>query len=136
MAADGAEFERFFAERTTVAKHYSSGDAEPLLAILPNDGALTFHSPQGDTYSGADSVPAVFARQASAFSSGGESELVVLQKGASGDLAFWTGFQVATVRQGANAPPREMRIRVTEVFRRIDGSWKLIHRHGDLGAPG
>jgi len=25
-----------------------------------------------------------------------------------------------------------MRIRVTEVFRKIDGEWRLIHRHADI----
>jgi ketosteroid isomerase-like protein len=135
MTADDAEFERFFAERIKVAEHYSSGDPGPLLAIVPTQGALTFHSPQGQTYSGADTVREVFTAQSSAFSAGGESELVVLQQGVGGELAFWTGFQIARVRQGGDAPPREMRIRVTEVFRKIDGAWKLVHRHGDLGAP-
>ncbi|MDE2450569.1 MAG: nuclear transport factor 2 family protein [Gammaproteobacteria bacterium] len=25
-----------------------------------------------------------------------------------------------------------MRIRVTELFRKIDGEWRLIHRHADM----
>jgi ketosteroid isomerase-like protein len=27
-----------------------------------------------------------------------------------------------------------MRIRATEIFRRTDGEWKLVHRHADVGA--
>ena len=57
----------------------------------------------------------------------------MLQKGASGDLAFWTGYQVATVQIGDMPKPMEMRIRLTEVFRRIGGEWKMVHRHADMG---
>jgi len=54
------------------------------------------------------------------------------QQGYDGALGFWTGFQVATVRIGDAPRPATMRLRVTEIFRKIDGTWKLIHRHADL----
>jgi ketosteroid isomerase-like protein len=28
-----------------------------------------------------------------------------------------------------------MTIRVTHIFRRIDGSWRLVHRHADFPPP-
>lgn len=30
-----------------------------------------------------------------------------------------------------NGEPREYVLRVTQVYRREDGNWKVIHRHGD-----
>jgi ketosteroid isomerase-like protein len=58
--------------------------------------------------------------------------LEVLQREARGDLAFWTGFQHATVHFAGRDQPVPMRIRVTDVFRRKNGEWKLIHRHADV----
>jgi ketosteroid isomerase-like protein len=57
----------------------------------------------------------------------------VLHQAASADLAFWAGFQIATVQIGDAPKPTAMKIRVTEVFRKIDGAWRLVHRHADLG---
>lgn len=81
---------------------------------------------------GAPAVAERYRKDADSFETGGKSRLEVLQKGTSGDLGFWTGFQVATVKPSASAAPLEMRIRVTEVFRNMDGEWKLVHRHADL----
>jgi ketosteroid isomerase-like protein len=44
-----------------------------------------------------------------------------------------TGFQIATVQIGDMPRPTDMKIRVTEIFRKIDGAWKLVHRHADMG---
>ena len=31
--------------------------------------------------------------------------------------------------------PEEMTIRATQIYRRQDGPWKVIHRHGDVLTP-
>ena len=68
----------------------------------------------------------------SAFKPGGTTRFEILQKDSSGDLGFWTGFQLATVQLAGQDKPVGMRIRVTEVFRRVDGEWKMVHRHADV----
>ncbi|WP_161854701.1 nuclear transport factor 2 family protein [Bradyrhizobium sp. CCBAU 051011] len=49
----------------------------------------------------------------------------------SGDLAYTVGFERGEVSVDANAPA-SMTIRVTHVYRRIDGEWYLVHRHADF----
>jgi ketosteroid isomerase-like protein len=52
--------------------------------------------------------------------------------GVSGDM----GFTVAVERQegarvGGQQKPTRRALRVTQIFRREDGAWKLLHRHAD-----
>lgn len=131
-AQDPADFEAFFAGRTRAAEAYTNGDYSPLAPLVAGEGAATFHSPQGDTVSGPEAVAERYRKDVGSFQAGGRSRFEILQKGASGDLGFWTGFQVATVKPRSSPAPIEMRIRVTEVFRRMGGEWKLVHRHADV----
>jgi len=126
------DFQSFLAQRTAAAEAYVNGDAEPVDKLVPETGEATFLSPMGDSVSGAASVAARYRRDAGSFRPGGESRLDFLQQGSSGDLGFWTGYQIASVRMGEREEPMNMRIRVTEVFRRMDGEWKMIHRHADM----
>jgi mxaD protein len=125
------DFEEFFARRTQAAEAYTQGDYAPLAPLVAREGQASFHSPRGDTVTGAQAVEERYRSDARGFRAGGGSRFEVLQRGASGDLGFWSGFQLATVRVGSSPAPIEMRIRVTEVFRRVDGEWKLVHRHAD-----
>jgi ketosteroid isomerase-like protein len=65
------------------------------------------------------------------FGQGGETELEVLQSASAGDVGFWTGFQSARVKVGDAPEPVTMKLRITELFRRMDGEWKMVHRHAD-----
>jgi ketosteroid isomerase-like protein len=49
----------------------------------------------------------------------------------SGDLAVTVAVERATVRLAGQSEVRPMALRVTHVFRREDGEWKLVLRHAD-----
>ncbi len=127
-----ATFKEFTKHREQAAKAYVRGDGSRLDALVPHKGSASFHSPRGDTVVGAHDVAARYLADAQTFHSNGTTELEVVQQANDSDLGFWTGFQTATVQIG-DAPHRvEMRLRVTEIFRRLDGEWRLIHRHADM----
>jgi ketosteroid isomerase-like protein len=61
---------------------------------------------------------------------GGECELDVVQTYASGNLAVL----VVVERQRGDVggyPTQDWSLRATLVFRRVDGTWRLVHRHAD-----
>ncbi|MFI0999584.1 nuclear transport factor 2 family protein [Streptomyces galbus] len=46
-----------------------------------------------------------------------------------GDLAWTAGFEHTSV--SVRGEPRSYTLRVTQVYRREDGRWRVAHRHGD-----
>jgi ketosteroid isomerase-like protein len=128
---NGQSFDEFFPLRDKAAAAYVCGDFAPLKPLLVRSGGASFHSPAGDTVSGADKVAARYEKDAGSFAPGGKSRLEIVQKVDSGDVAYWTGFQIATVNMQGKDAPIDMRIRVTEIFRREGGEWRLAHRHAD-----
>jgi NAD(P)H-dependent FMN reductase/ketosteroid isomerase-like protein len=128
-----ADFARFMIEREQVSNAYISGDAPALRAIVTDHEPATFFGPDGGCARGVEEVTRSFDKGAEAFEAGSTGCFDVLQSHASGDLAFWTGHQRAEVHMKGKPAPVPMTLRTTEIFRREDGEWKLIHRHADFG---
>lgn len=57
-----------------------------------------------------------------------ENEIVAAE--ARGDLAYTVALEHTTASING-AEPRPYVLRVTTIFRREDGEWKVVHRHGD-----
>ncbi|WP_369045870.1 nuclear transport factor 2 family protein [Sinomonas sp. P10A9] len=76
----------------------------------------------------------VFRELAQAFSQATSSEVELIAADASGDLAYTVQREITSTI--VNGEPRQYVLRVTQVYRREDGNWKVVHRHGDeeLGA--
>jgi ketosteroid isomerase-like protein len=85
-------------------------------------GAVTTKTGWGD-------VGPTFDWLASTFSNCASAEYEVLAAGASGDLAYVAGIE--HTRASINGEPKTYALRVTTIFRREEGEWKVVHRHGD-----
>jgi NAD(P)H-dependent FMN reductase/ketosteroid isomerase-like protein len=124
------EFDGFMKRRQEIASAYVHGDGAPLAASVTKESPATFYCPGGEIEQGAEQVAERYARDAKSFRGQASTELEVLQSGASGKLAFWTGLQHAEVETEKTGRTK-MTLRVTEVFRHEDGAFKLVHRHAD-----
>lgn len=124
-------FKEFMNQRRSASDAFVNGDIEPLLEISPENGTATIFPPNGHTVVGAKNVNGFNTEGADTFEPGGENTFEPLHQAESGDLAYWTGLQRSKVRMKGHAEPVPMVLRISEIFRREAGAWKLIHRHAD-----
>lgn len=47
----------------------------------------------------------------------------------AGDMAYTVGYE--HTQASVNGKPRTYTLRVTQVYRREGGEWRVVHRHGD-----
>lgn len=106
-----------------------NGDAGPRQGLWSSRDPVTLFGAVM-TKSGPVEVSAAFDLLASKFSHCTSFEYDVIASGASGDLAYIVGIEHTTASVGG-ADPLPYALRVTTIFRRENGEWKIIHRHGD-----
>jgi ketosteroid isomerase-like protein len=105
-----------------------NGDADPRLAMWSTRDPVTLLG-AAVSKTGADEVRAFFPVLASSFSdcTSYRFELVAAEVGQ--DLAYTVGYEHTSV--SIDGVPVSYVLRVTHVYRREDGEWKIVHRHGD-----
>jgi ketosteroid isomerase-like protein len=133
-----SDLEDFLAQ--TVERHASAvtsvrtGDASPLIGMLSiRDPVTLFPAAQANKHGWAE-VSEAIRRVASVYSHADPVQFEVLAAGVSGDLAYLVGHERGSA--AVAGVPQEVNLRVTQVYRREEGEWKLVHRHGDPGAGG
>lgn len=107
-----------------------NGDVEPRLKMWSRRDPVTLLGAAGMSNSGWEEVSETFRWVASRFSNCTSYSFELIAAGVSGDLAYTVGYEHSVVSRGG-APPSPNHLRVTHVYRREDGEWKIVHRHGD-----
>ena len=107
-----------------------NGDVEPRMALWSRSDPVTLFGAMGMSDAGWDTVSRTFRWVASRFSQCTAYSFELLAAGASGDLAYIVGFERADLSVDGG-PPQSTKLRVTHVYRREEGEWKIVHRHGD-----
>jgi ketosteroid isomerase-like protein len=107
-----------------------NGDAGPRMALWSRSEPVTLLGAMGMSSLGWDAVSQTSRWVASRFSDCTRYSFELLAAGASGDLAYTVGLERADLSVDGG-PPHPTKIRVTHVYRREGGEWKIVHRHGD-----
>lgn len=106
-----------------------NGDAGPRLALWStNDPVTLFGAWQSRT--GWQDVSETFPWLATQFADCSSYDIELIAAGASGDLAYTVAYEHTTASVEGR-PPVSYKLRVTDVYRREDGEWRVVHRHGD-----
>ncbi|WP_173923063.1 nuclear transport factor 2 family protein [Agromyces sp. Marseille-P2726] len=71
----------------------------------------------------------VFLRLAEGFSDVTSTDIDLVAADVSGDLAYTVHREITST--SVDGEPRDYVLRVTQVYRREDGEWKVVHRHAD-----
>jgi ketosteroid isomerase-like protein len=106
-----------------------NGDASQRIAMWSRDEPVTLFG-AAVTRTGWAEAHRTFEQLGTLFSDCTAYEIEVVAAGASGDLAYLVAFEHTTASANG-APPEPYTLRVTTVFRREDGEWRVVHRHGD-----
>ena len=77
----------------------------------------------------ADEARVVFRRLEETFADAVHEDVSLVAHGVSGELAYTVHREHTTTT--VNGEPRGYTLRVTQVYRREDGTWHVVHRHAD-----
>ncbi len=109
----------------------ANGDAGSLTDIWSHSPAATAMHPIGGCQVGWDAVRASFEGVAQ-LASDGKVELADQLIRVAGDVAYEVGVERGTLKLAGR--PVAIEHRVTNIYRREDGAWKMIHHHADTSA--
>lgn len=130
VSADNPSFRTFLARWEESVNHLINGDPTLWKENLSHNNDVTMFGVFGGHEKGWNEVGPRADWAASQFkSSGAKLKIEYLDSGVSGDLAFTVAIERAEVRVGDQNRP--WALRATQIFRKEDGAWKLLHRHSD-----
>lgn len=110
------------------------GDAEPRMELWSRRDPVTLFGAKGMSESGWDAVSATFRWVATRFSEVTDFHLDVEVVEVVGDMAYTLAFERFN-GSISGRPVEPVLVRVTHVYRREDGEWKIVHRHADNPGP-
>ncbi|WP_415856913.1 nuclear transport factor 2 family protein [Sinomonas sp. G460-2] len=107
-----------------VALH--NGDAAPRFRTWSEREPITLFGAWLSA-NGSRAVREVFSKLARAFSDATSSAIELIAADVSGDMAYTAHREITSVSVDGSA--RAYVLRVTQVYRREAGEWKVVHRH-------
>jgi ketosteroid isomerase-like protein len=113
---------------------FVQGDPEPRMQLWSRRDPVTLFGAMGMSESGWDALSKTYTWVTSRFSEVSDFRFDVEVVDVIGDMAYALGFERFN-GSIAGRPVEPVLVRVTHIYRREDGEWKIVHRHADNPGP-
>jgi ketosteroid isomerase-like protein len=110
---------------------FVNGDSVPYQELFAQTDEVTLTGPfGGEPGRGWTQLAPRMARAAATFKDG-TTQLDLMHAMVEGDLACLVMVERSVAKLGGSDEVEDWVLRVTQVYRKIDGRWRVIHRHAD-----
>ena len=110
---------------------FMKGNYEPARQLFSEREDVTLGNPFGPFACGWTQVHETMKRAASNYRDGGTRGFEAVSKHVTADLSCIVEVERLESKVGGRDDVAPVSLRVTTIFRREDGSWRIVHRHAD-----
>ena len=127
------EFEQLLQRYEAANSAFLNGDPQQWLSIASDAEPVSIFGGFGGLgEAGVSTVHKRYLLAATAFQpSAARVDCEYLAKDVRGDLAYTVAIERSEVRYAGRDEPHRQILRVTMIFRREGGAWRIVHRHAD-----
>jgi ketosteroid isomerase-like protein len=134
--ADNRDFEDIVERHHAALGGIINGDPSGYKALYADTEDVTLSNPFGPPARGREAVFRTLDGAASHYEGGELREFETVAKHVGADMAYTHVLERCVAKVVGVDDARPVTLRVTEVFRRESGGWRLVHRHADpIAAP-
>lgn len=131
-----SDLAKFIEEYHHAADTFMRGDPQPLKDLYSRREDVTIANPFGPAARGWKKAAETIDRAASNYRDGEATGFERTSDYATTDLAYMVELERFRSKVGGSDEFTPISLRVTTIFRREDGGWRIIHRHADpITAP-
>jgi ketosteroid isomerase-like protein len=125
-----ADLDAMITRTAAASAAFLSGDPAEITALLSAGDDVTIFGGFGGGAVGRDELVRRLTWASARFTSG-ELTYEPMTAGSSGDLGYAVGIERGRVTMAGDDAVADLVLRVTHVFRREAGQWRIVHRHAD-----
>lgn len=133
MSAENAsdDLDQVIEQNHLALSEFMKGNHEPLKKLYSQRDDVTLGNPFGPFARGIKQVVQTMQRAASYYRDGEATGFELVSKYVTPDLAYIVEVERLKSKVGGREDVTPVSLRVTNIFRREEGVWRLAHRHAD-----
>jgi ketosteroid isomerase-like protein len=126
-----SEFLRVIEDNHRAVDAFVKGDAAPLGALYSRADDATLANPFGPPVRGWVQIESTMAQAAALYRQGEATGFELVATYETEDLAYVVELEQFLAMVGGAEERTPLALRVTTIFRREHGAWRIVHRHAD-----